>query len=545
MDVAALLLTSSALAWAVPLGDLFVDPLANCAVSDGSVSFPFCSLGEALLVAVDGDVIRIAPGTYRERVTVARDVTLAGEQGAEVTVIDGERGGTVLTLAPGTDVAIDGLTITGGLGDDAGGILSQGRLVLRSSTIRGNEAFPPAFDPAGGGLLHESMDPLTIDGCRFVGNIVDVGTTGAPVQKNGAGRATIRRTWFEHNRGRECGAVKVDGGVLEMTECTLTDNTSARRLGTVVVAGDGLLLVNSTIDRNEGSGVHFQNYASGSLVVRSCTITGNDLTSTFYAGALDSAASVPVMVSNSILLGGGVGDIFGNFVSGGYNVVGEPGVNNPTFAPAAGDLLGWLQPVPDLQLLPFADNGGPTLTRMPACDSILVDTGPPLPLDPADQRGVTRAAGRVDRGAAESDCARPPACVGVPNSTGSVAGLTFFGGTLVSADRFGLSLTGGPPQQFGMLLVSRTSGFLPGAGGSTGNLCLDGSIGRYSSPGELVQIDAAGSARVLVPLTEIPQGASSLAVVPGETWFFQAWHRDRLGTASTSNFTSTVAMSFR
>ena len=35
-----------------------------------------------------------------------------------------------------------------------------------------------------------------------------------------------------------------------------------------------------------------------------------------------------------------------------------------------------------------------------------------------------------------------------------------------------------------------------------------------------------------------------VAVVPGQTWFFQAWHRDTVAGQSTSNFTDAVEMTF-
>jgi hypothetical protein len=34
-------------------------------------------------------------------------------------------------------------------------------------------------------------------------------------------------------------------------------------------------------------------------------------------------------------------------------------------------------------------------------------------------------------------------------------------------------------------------------------------------------------------------------VVPGETWYFQAWHRDLVGGTATTNFTDGLEVTFQ
>ncbi|MEO0661448.1 MAG: hypothetical protein AAFZ87_07925, partial [Planctomycetota bacterium] len=83
-------------------------------------------------------------------------------------------------------------------------------------------------------------------------------------------------------------------------------------------------------------------------------------------------------------------------------------------------------------------------------------------------------------------------------------------------------------------------GFVPFAGGSDGNLCLGGMLGR--SVGAFTQAaDATGTFTVTADLTALPQPSSLVAVQPGDTWHFQAWHRDG---PMGSNFTEAVSVVF-
>src|SRR5687767_11990604 len=70
------------------------------------------SIAEALMLAVDGDTIEVAPGTYAENLDFAgKDVHLVSSGGPGVTTIDGVSG-SVVTIGPGGSV--EGFTITGG-----------------------------------------------------------------------------------------------------------------------------------------------------------------------------------------------------------------------------------------------------------------------------------------------------------------------------------------------------------------------------------------------------------------------------------------------
>ena len=100
-----------------------------------------------------------------------------------------------------------------------------------------------------------------------------------------------------------------------------------------------------------------------------------------------------------------------------------------------------------------------------------------------------------------------------------------------------------PMNSFGFFVVSLDQGFSPLANGSSdGNLCLGGTIGRYSAPMNVGNSGASGTFSLRIDLTEIPQGGPTLSVQPGQSLNFQAWHRD--SSARGSNFTNGLEITF-
>ena len=130
-------------------------------------------------------------------------------------------------------------------------------------------------------------------------------------------------------------------------------------------------------------------------------------------------------------------------------------------------------------------------------------------------------------------------CEAEPNTLGT-AGRLLPAGYNVAASSLDLVATGLPSGVIGLVIVSNTPDFVPHAGGSAGNLCLGGAIGR--SVGAFTRIaDTAGQFRVTADVSALPQPNGVIAVSPGETWYFQAWHRD---APATSNFTEALAVTF-
>ncbi|MEM6675690.1 MAG: integrin alpha [Planctomycetota bacterium] len=104
-----------------------------------------------------------------------------------------------------------------------------------------------------------------------------------------------------------------------------------------------------------------------------------------------------------------------------------------------------------------------------------------------------------------------------------------------------------PSLTTGYLLVSTTVGFVPGVGGSEGNLCIAGPpFGRYAN--DILDL-ATGSFlfpidNSAIPISGAPGG--TVQALPGDTFYFQFWYRDVSASgAPTSNLSSALAITYR
>ena len=117
-----------------------------------------------------------------------------------------------------------------------------------------------------------------------------------------------------------------------------------------------------------------------------------------------------------------------------------------------------------------------------------------------------------------------------PDSTGVAAALGATGSSSVAANDLMLEGVGLPTNAFGFFLTSRSQGFVQNPGGSQGNFCLGGAIGRYIGPGQVQNSGLLGLVSLGINLDQMPRPTGPMAVQPGDTWYFQFWHRD--GSAS-------------
>ncbi|MCP3918678.1 MAG: hypothetical protein GY711_24290 [bacterium] len=129
----------------------------------------------------------------------------------------------------------------------------------------------------------------------------------------------------------------------------------------------------------------------------------------------------------------------------------------------------------------------------------------------------------------------------VPNSSGASAWISLNGSRLAGGQPLEAAAWDLPPGQFGYFLTGMTPGFIANPGGSQGNLCLTGAIGRYVA---LVQSSGPlGQIRIAVDTLALPL-SPPVAAGAGETWYFQCWFRDN-NPGPTSNFTDAVGLPFQ
>ena len=128
------------------------------------------------------------------------------------------------------------------------------------------------------------------------------------------------------------------------------------------------------------------------------------------------------------------------------------------------------------------------------------------------------------------------------NSTG-LPGIASGRGLAVSGSRpVILSATQLPPNEMGYFILSRVQGLVANPGGSQGNLCLGGTVGRLRK--QVTSSGSAGRIDIEVDIMNVPRPGPDVPVLPGETWHFQAWFTDT-NPGPTSNFTDGISITFQ
>lgn len=439
-------------------------------------------------------------------IPVQQPLTIAGPGAAQLALSGGDANRilNIDTGTPGDAIAISGLTLQDGraIGEDGGAILSyNASLTLTDLVLSGSHA------DAAGGALAMNDGTLAMSRCRIENNsagyigggigfdgfsggsstgltISDSIISGNTSAASGGGVALydvyvgpvrVERSTFSGNTttggGGGKGGLIADGGGLwiedayDATTVHLVDSTFSGN--TAAGAGGGLSfgenfyalneVVNSTIVGNTaeaGGGVHFADIDSGAtFVLRNSTVTGN--TAAVSAGGVlrgynnaygnantDLAIVSSVIADNTAPTSPDIGtslDVTGTLTIG-HSLVRDLVDVTYTESPA-GSVLTGVDPL----LGALADNGGPTLTRLPQPGSPLLDAGLAGGLV-TDQRGETRtidiagidnAAGSdgTDIGAVETFVNSAPVLSDVTASSPvGEGGSTTLTGTITDAD---------------------------------------------------------------------------------------------------------------
>ena len=115
------------------------------------------------------------------------------------------------------------------------------------------------------------------------------------------------------------------------------------------------------------------------------------------------------------------------------------------------------------------------------------------------------------------------------------------GSNVASANDLTLTTFDLPMNQFGYYLCSQTQGLIMTPGGSMGNLCLGGSIGRFAWLAQ--NSGPSGEISTVIDLTSMPTNPST-PVMAGQSWNFQLWYRDFF-FSTTSNFSEAIEVLYQ
>ena len=149
------------------------------------ILFPATALAATILVpsevptiqegidgALHGDTVLVAPGTYVERIDfLGKRIEVRSESGLEVTVIDGDDDGTVVTFESFETGAtrLEGFTVRNGIAEEGGGIacsLASPRIV--GCAVTENRAI-------FGGGIHLEFSQAAIENCSISDNLAVFG----------------------------------------------------------------------------------------------------------------------------------------------------------------------------------------------------------------------------------------------------------------------------------------------------------------------------------------------------------------------------------
>jgi len=232
-----------------------------------SVVGTWTTLQTALDATPDGGVIVACPGTYTGPVFIDGSLTLRSLDGAETTIIDAMAAGAAVTVISG-DVAIEGLTLTGGKNESFGGGIDAfghtGSLELRDAVLEGNEA---SF---GGGGAFQSSDGYRLTGTTVRDNVATEGGGGLFLDSEGE----LDGLTIETNDAEYGGGVAAGETTSSATDLEITGNTADRGAGIYVYGGSALTVVTSAITSNVattgGGGAVVASDADNTLISDDC-----------------------------------------------------------------------------------------------------------------------------------------------------------------------------------------------------------------------------------------------------------------------------------
>ncbi|GAA2710022.1 MULTISPECIES: right-handed parallel beta-helix repeat-containing protein [Streptomyces] len=215
------------------------------------------SLAAALEAAADGDVLSVAPGTYRENVVLARAVTLRGGEGRPGSVRIAPTEGVAVTVRASAtlqDVCIEGHDAAAPalLVEEGRPVLSGLRVVTRSAAgieVRGG-ARPTVRactvdNPAGVGISVQDGAGGVFEDCE----VVAAGQSGVAVGGGAAPR--LERCRVHHARGAGL-SLTGEGSTLEAVGCEVYE---IRGAGVQVAERAAGRLTDCRVHRTSGDGV--------------------------------------------------------------------------------------------------------------------------------------------------------------------------------------------------------------------------------------------------------------------------------------------------
>ena len=242
----------------------------------------------AINVAVTGDTVLVAPGTYFENINFSgKAITLTSQQGPQVTIIDGGQLGAVVTFASGegSQSVLSGLTLQHGRASfNGGGVNIQNA----SPTITGNIITHNDAGASGGGISSSFGSPI-IQGNTITNNSQTPGYSGGNgggIYIGGASAAQVIGNTISNNseaQGSGGGIALFAAGTPTLRNNIISNNSAYSQGGGIwLVNESNALIVENLIAGNNapsGGGIYLSvpSGARGAFVIGN-TVSANTST---------------------------------------------------------------------------------------------------------------------------------------------------------------------------------------------------------------------------------------------------------------------------
>lgn len=249
--------------WTVVVNaDLWVSAQGAAGESDGTPGRPFRTITDACLATVEGDVVRVCPGVYRERLEApSAHIEIRSTDGPDVTVLDAEDAGRCFLASQNMETELVGFTLVNG---NADGLFGGGAFggVLTDCVLSN------CWAGAGGGAAN-----AVLLNCRVIGN--GASHYGGGVADSLAADCLFWQNWSELSGGAAAGCESWS----ELSGCTVVGNESGSGGGVDVscFCADSIVWGNFDWGGNVSNWERFGNRWSGYFCTEfatSCTYPG-------------------------------------------------------------------------------------------------------------------------------------------------------------------------------------------------------------------------------------------------------------------------------
>jgi photosystem II stability/assembly factor-like uncharacterized protein/5-hydroxyisourate hydrolase-like protein (transthyretin family) len=394
----------------------------------------------AIDAAYNGDTVLVAPGTYVENINFkGKGITVRSSDGPEVTIIDGNKAGSVVSFISGENInsILDGFVIQNGKSDlgspgfgKGGGIrinyasptirnnkiinntacigigvsVSNGSPIVRENLISNNYQSGCSSGRGGGGIFLGNADGSSggIFNAQIINNVITNNSTssnGGGLYIESAGPLISGNIIDRNSAGSAGGGIYSPSFIsIRAVQNIISNNSAGNGGGIVLPVAESLLLNNTIVNNNatgKGSGIYAAYSNSMAKVVNNIVVgkTGQDAIFSEDCSALN----LPQFKNNIVYTpsgktyGGNCSDQNGQ----NGNITADPRLSDPT--------LGYYGLMSDSPAIDAGENTAPSL---PTTD---LDGAPRLTDGNGDGATV------VDMGAYEFDPTHPVAVLqGVP-----------------------------------------------------------------------------------------------------------------------------------